>query len=143
MSLSRVQIASLAMAATPIVKQDDLDRYLNLPNREEILEVLKEEQANDRRRSVKETAMSIIALVKGVEEIKVQRVSEIREYRRRIKREQDTLNKLDRALAYGAETGNYIPLVAMVEGLYELTPDQRELAIIPEDWKPAVKPETA
>lgn len=136
MSMSKIQIATLVAAAVPLVKQDDLDRYLTLPNREEILEILKEEQALARKAHVKDTALSIIALMKRVDDFKAERVENIRCYRRHIKSQQEVLEKLDRVLAYGAETGNYLPLVALVEGVHAIPVDNRELAYVPENWKP-------
>lgn len=138
MKLSHSQIAVLATICTPLASQDDLTAYLNVPGRELMIKALEEEQAKIQQANAKEAALSIIALSKRVQEAKDVHVQNIRSLRDQIDRSKKQLDQLDNLLAYGNETGNYLPLIVATQGGYEVTPyvKDKSLLTVPENWKP-------
>ena len=141
MRLNSSQIAVLATICTPIASQDDLVKYLNVPNRELMIKALEEEQAKIQQNAAKEAALTIIELSKKVNQAKEELVDDIRGYRQRIDNAKKRLDDLDNLIAYGSETGNYLPLVVATEGASSVSNHvkDRSLMSVPEGWTPATK----
>jgi hypothetical protein len=89
-------------------------------------------------------ADEIIQALNLVEEQKLNARREIKQHRAALKRYTDKLDALDRTLAYGCETNNFLPLLHVLEavGMGTSGLDAQEFAKasqVPDGWKPTPK----
>lgn len=104
-----------------------------------ILQALEAKMEKKREEAAGAAAEEIIKLYESSDDAIVSSVNSIRELRAQIKQHKKRLEKIARAKAYGAGTGNYLPL-AKVLG-FHTNVDDKSLLNIPEDWEPPVQPE--
>ena len=102
-----------------------------------ILQALEAKLEKKREEAAGAAAEEIIKLYEASDNIIESQVNMLRELRARIKQAKKQLEKIGKAKAYGAETGNFLPL-ARVIGI-PIDMDNADLAKIPEDWAPIVK----
>ena len=109
----------------------------NLPAN--ILQALETKLEKKREEAAGAAAEEIIKLYESSDDAIVSSVNSIRELRAQIKTHKKRLEKIAKAKAYGAGTGNYLPL-AKVLG-FHVAVDDKNLLDIPDDWKPVVPQE--
>lgn len=85
-----------------------------------------------------EAAEYIVELYKRADQDAKRRALEVRDLKRRIQAHKMQGEERDRAMAYGVETDNYLPLAAILRGLpWANDEDERALRVVPKDWKPS------
>ena len=102
-----------------------------------VMQALEVKLEKKREEAAGAAAEEIIKLYEASDNIIESQVNMLRELRARIKQAKKQLEKIGKAKAYGAETGNFLPL-ARVIGI-PIDMDNADLAKIPEDWAPIVK----
>ncbi len=135
--------AALAALSLSTVQDDALTTRLSaMPAamREEIERQRGEAQAT----ATRSAATQVISLMEGVEASNTYERKQIRSYRAAMRELKARMDRRDRALAYGLETQNFIPLlVANGESYYTVGQDVMtrdewtSLSVIPESWSPA------
>ena len=104
-----------------------------------IMQALEAKLEKKREEAAGAAAEEIIKLYEASDNEIESFVNDIRELRTRIKQYKKQLEKIGKAKAYGAATGNYLPL-AKAMNIY-VAAENVELTKIPEGWEPEVQPE--
>ena len=104
-----------------------------------IMQALEAKLEKKREDAAAEAAEEILKLYESSDSVVMNLVDEIRNLRARIKKHKKTLEKIARSKAYGAETGNFLPLSANLG--FAVNAENKELVKIPEDWNPTVQEE--
>ena len=97
-----------------------------------IMQALEVKLEKKREEAAGAAAEEIIKLYEAADSVIEFNVNNIRELRARIKQFKKQLDKISFAKAYGAETGNFLPL-AKAMGI-QVAAENMELTKIPEDW---------
>ena len=133
------------LALTNMTKKDDLTEFLAPESamNEELKQVLREEEEKERKAAIVAAAKSVRELVVSANNHKALLVKRIRILRSQEKQAKEELISFERALAYAAETANYIPLVLLSNPSLTMLQDMvhdaariEELKSIPKDWQP-------
>lgn len=100
--------------------------------------------ASIRAKKEADAASEIMQALDMVEEQKLSARREIKQHRAALKAHTDKLDALDRALAYGCETNNFLPLLSTLGAVglstSGLEPKDFERASrVPDGWKPTPK----
>lgn len=96
--------------------------------------------AKQRENDQEALGAALVVLLGKVRQSKQTHVTNIRSYRQHVENEKKKLADIDRAIAYGNETGNYVPIANLVgcrvsgNLTYE---EQVSLGKIPDDWQPS------
>lgn len=132
-------IISLAIGSR---KQDDLAK-LTGPNsvaNPMLQAALQRKMEKAQLDAAEEAAESIISILESANSKIARHVSSIRSLRRQEKSTMKQIKELQRAIAYGNETGNWLPLSIMTGDVneYEVREESGKKACkIPEGWTPA------
>ena len=103
-----------------------------------IMQALEAKLEKKREEAAGAAAEEIIKLYEASDNEIESFVNDIRELRTRIKRYKKQLEKIGKAKAYGAATGNYLPLAKAMN--IHVAAENAELTKIPEGWEPEVQP---
>ena len=135
---SRAHLIAIATLASCALDGDAPDAITN----PDMAEAMKEAK---KRRGEKALESTVEVLEQALE-IREQAIlgarRSIRSYRKAIEAEKARMDNIDRALAYGNETSNFVPLMLALGMAYrphefELSRDEFEaLSKVPEDWQP-------
>lgn len=107
--------------------------------------VVEEAKAKAREETKKLAGDEALMLVTSLEKKKQEKRKLIREMRRNMEVHQKELDDLDRAVAYGEETENYIPLMNLLGHLdWSMQSEMgyqefEKVRVIPKDWQPKAK----
>lgn len=125
------------LALAKAIPEDDLSKHLpEVVGNAALAAALKEIKTEKEAQRIKAAAHEIVELLGAAEESKKTGVNLIRQMRRSITDNLDRLTKIDRALAYGHTTNNYLPLTSALGMIYVNTPvADRTLFEIPKDFK--------
>lgn len=112
--------------------KDDLSNYSKLPEglREAMAEIAKE----DAKAKTKAAAIGIMSLLTAAEERIKTKVGAIRQHRKAVDLFRADITEIERARAYAEETNNFIPLGVLL-GEVQVSPEEKNLAVVPADWK--------
>lgn len=147
MSLTQTQLnAFLSMAGTNSDEFTAMEQTMaGLPD--EIRAALTELDTDSKKEAAKITAKVIFEAFKAADQKVLLQVEEIRAARRREASAQHNIKQMQMAKAYAAETGNYIPLLALNgEISYSAASDMRSNGVktmVPADWQPKAPPAKA
>ena len=117
---------------------DEFSDLQGLP--EEMKTLLQEELLAEKKAKMTRAVKHIVQLLKSAKDVKEESVKLIRNARLAEKCELNRIKKIERAQAYANETGNYLPLIMLVDGSVVRSAsaprlDQSKLTV-PEDWEP-------
>lgn len=120
-------------AVAGLTEKDDLSQYLpaSMAGNDELAQALRESYADDRKQAIKDAVLSIKAVVTSAEHCLVVEVNELRQIRSMERARLDNIKNLNRAIAYGRETSNYLPLAYLVTRSPEF-----HGYTVPADWTP-------
>jgi len=100
---------------------------------EQFREALARVQEEEARMLTDQAAKSVLALYKQSEDHVMNLVGELRQLRRAEQRVLALLNQMNRAKAYGAATGNFLPLAVMM-GITPPVGVNKDLLVVPDTW---------
>lgn len=113
---------------------------------DEIINAIHEIQRKERAASIEAAAKEIYQLnIDAVRKIK-EEILRIRNLKKEIAKSKQEIDKIQKALAYGKETRNYIPLLNTIQPnaitnidftQYDPNKDHTEYFYIPSDWEPS------
>lgn len=103
---------------------------------EQFREALARVQEEEARMLTDQAAKSVLALYKQSEDHVMNLVGELRQLRRAEQRVLSILGQMNRAKAYGAATGNFLPLAVMM-GITPPPGVNKELLTVPDTWADA------
>lgn len=127
-------------------QKDDLSAFDGLGDNSDLAAALAEMAAEEKKEAVKQSAKALLALFKqGQAEIE-SKVTQIRNLRRTEKDLKQQIDTINRARAYGSETGNYIPLTVLLGGdaarrNFTAACDDFQALSVPDSWQPKVTEE--
>jgi len=141
-------IDCLVELADALQKDEFSDQVNTMGMNEEMLLILKEEMARERKEAMAKAVRKIIELNKQADKYKAEMVALIRNARQTEKNAKTKLENIQRATEYGQETGNYLPLVFLLDYKqfthHDLSEVNKSKFIVPENWAPsngaAIKP---
>lgn len=120
-------------------EMDEFSDLQGLP--EEMKDLLQEEMAAQKKVQMTQAVKQIVRLLKAAKEAKECAVSCIRNARLAEKYELARIKKIERAQAYATETGNYLPLIMLIDGSVVRNASAPRLnqakLVVPDDWQPA------
>ena len=129
------RFANLVAVATSISdSENNVTSALSGPLAE-AMEIHREDQR-------KAAATELVGMLRSVEVNKNSHRNSLRSYRRTMKTHQKKLEAIDRAMAYGNDTNNFIPLlveIGEVSAAHQINVDEEEfnrLKMIPNNWSP-------
>lgn len=133
-----INVSTLVALAS---KDSDLDLIngtegLEAEIRTHLLEQIQEEKTG----RAKEAARHILASIKRADHCINLAVESIRAARKQEKADKDYIEKVKHAKAYGLETNNFIPLLALIEPI-SVSHVSADLKKIPEGWTPKEQPQ--
>lgn len=132
---THIDVNSLKMLAdTSIIKEFPEFRMSST----DLQAAIKEEQAAARKNAAAAAAKNIMALVGRANGVIQENVLEIRSLRKREVTYKEHIKKVERAIAYGSETENFVPLANLL-GIC----GSSDLSVIPSDWTPKQQEEAA
>ena len=105
-------------------------------------EALAKAQEQVKQEAEAKLGKQLVSLLSERQKFVQSNVSRIRHLRRQIRQSQSAMDEMDRALAYGKTTGNYIPMAAKLGIALEFAKlgiaaeDMNSMSQVPEDWEP-------
>lgn len=112
----------------------------------QMADAIRAAQQKQAEETQEELGNQMLNVLKQVAENKQHWIRSIRDARKLEKLYKGKLVEIDRALQYGAATGNFIPVLAMVGESYYGSgidaEDWKKLAKIPDDWTPPATSES-
>lgn len=102
----------------------------------DIREALTNLQAEERKQSAQDAAKVVMQYLKDASDRIEDNVDSIRSARRQEEAAKKSIDRINRAKAYGLETNNFVPLGVMLGRIYEHNVDNKDLLKIPEGWEP-------
>lgn len=99
-----------------------------------IMQALETKLEKKREEAAAEAAEVIIELYDTSDEVICSLVEDIRALRAKVKASKLKLEQIARSKAFGAETGNFLPLAKVLN--FNVAIDNMELSKIPKDWTP-------